>query len=322
MKKGEQAKDITIQNFPYLPKNYTVRKVEKKLEEKSYEDIDYIYVKDKNNKLCGVLSIKELFKQHKNTKLETFMKTKVFAVNADEDQEDVVKLAMDKDIKSVPVTKKGVLIGVVAHHKILDILHEEGIEDMLFSAGIEKFSSPAEEIIHASTKTHIKKRLPWLLLGLTGGVLAALTVGLFEDMLEVYVILAAFMPAVVYMADAIGNQTQTILIRSMALEELKIKEYILREFKVNTVLAAVLGSVFYVVVSIIWQDNFFASIIGLAIFATTLTAVLVGVGLPWFFDKMQYDPAVSTGPFSTAIIDLSSLIIYFVIAQTMITYLL
>lgn len=317
MNSKETAKHLLVKKVPYLNKEKKVRDAQKTLQKNNFENIDYIYLKNKEE-LCGVLSIKELFKNHPNTKLKNIMKTTVYTAQPNTDQEIVAKLAMDKDIKSVPVTKNNKLIGVIPHHTILDILHEEGIEDVLFTAGIEKFNNPAKEIIHASTLKHIKKRLPWLIVGLIGGILAALTVTLFENMLQVYVILAAFIPAVVYMADAIGNQTQTIFIRSMALEKLNFARYVWREIKVNLMLAAILGTIFYGTVLLFWQDHFFGLVIGVSIFVTAMVAVLVGTGLPWLFNKIDYDPAISTGPFSTAVIDLVSLLLYFAIATMMI----
>ncbi len=317
---SETAVSLMIKKVPFVNSDKTVKDVEKNLMNNKYENIEYIYVGEKDV-LAGVLSIKELFRQDKNKKVKDLMKKKVHSVNPNTDQEEVVKIAMKYNLKAVPVVENKKLLGVVPHHVILDILHKEGIEDLLHKAGVHPFEEPAHEIIHASTKTHFKKRLPWLLLGLLGGTLAALIVGIFEEILSVYVILAAFIPAVVYMADAIANQAQTIFIRSMALEDIKYKWYLLREFKINIFLALILAVIFYLVVLIGWNDSFFALVIGTSIFATTIFSVLIAVTLPVIFKKFNSDPAFSTGPFSTALVDLSSLIIYFGIAQLMITYL-
>ena len=317
---SETAGSLMIEKVPFVNSDKTVKDIEKNLMNNKYENIEYIYVGEKDV-LAGVLSIKELFRQDKNKKVKDLMKKKVHSVNPNTDQEEVVKIAMKYNLKAVPVVENKKLLGVVPHHVILDILHKEGIEDLLHKAGVHPFEEPAHEIIHASTKTHFKKRLPWLLLGLLGGTLAALIVGIFEEILSVYVILAAFIPAVVYMADAIANQAQTIFIRSMALEDIKYKWYLLREFKINIFLALILAVIFYLVVLIGWNDSFFALVIGTSIFATTIFSVLIAVTLPVIFKKFNSDPAFSTGPFSTALVDLSSLIIYFGIAQLMITYL-
>ena len=317
----ETAGNLMITNIPFIDSNKTVKEVEKELINNIFENIDYIYVNEKQ-KLVGVISIKDLFRQkNKNEKLKNFMNKKIYSVKTSTDQEKVVEVAMKHNLKAVPVVEGKKLLGVVPHHIILDVLHKEGVEDLLHKAGIHPFEEPAHEIIHASTKKHFEKRLPWLMLGLLGGTLAAVVVGFFEDILSIYVILAAFIPAIVYMADAIANQAQTIFIRSMALEEINYKWYVFREFKINLFLALILAIVFYLVVLIGWKDPFFALVIGVSIFATALFSVLIAVSLPIVFKKFKTDPAFSTGPFSTALVDLSSLIIYFGIAQLMITYL-
>lgn len=321
MTSNKTAIDLVTKNILVIRSDNTVGDVERKLLDNKYEFIDYIYVVNYKENLTGVISIKELFREDKGSVLKRIMHGKVFSVKPEDDQEKAAKLALNKNIKAVPVVKGGNILGVIPYHSILSVLHEEGIEDLLYSAGIHDFEDPARDIIHASTFTHFKKRLPWLLLGLLGGTIAAMIVGVFEEMLDVYIILAAFIPAVVYMADAIGNQAQILFIRSMALEDVSYWNYILREMKVNLFLGLVISFVFYLVVLLGWSDAFFALVIGISILATTFISVLIAVILPILFKKFDFDPAVSTGPFSTAVIDLSSLLVYFGIASLMIAFL-
>jgi magnesium transporter len=282
--------------------------------------INYIYVVDKNNCLVGIISIKDLFRKDKNVLVKRIMQKEIFSVGLNTDQEKVALLALKKEIKSVPVVdKENHLLGVVPYHKILEVLHKEGIEDTLRTAGIHKFKDPAIEIINASTRTHVKKRLPWLILGLIGGIIAALIVDSFELMLNKYLLLAAFIPAIVYMADAVGAQSQTILIRSMALDKkLDWGKYSLREIKINLALGLLLGILFLVVFSIFWETSFFGIIIGVSIFVTVLVSMVISITLPLVFQKFNFDPAISSGPFATAVRDLTSLLVYFGVAHIMI----
>lgn len=319
--RGESAGYLLLKDVPVVPPSHLVKDIEELLVKESFEDVDYIYVeRPSDHFLIGVFSVKELFKQDEDVCAEDFMTEEVHSVRPSADQEDVVKLAIEKGLKSVPVVDHGCLLGVVPHHTLLRVIRDEGVEDSLFEAGIDRFDDPAHGIIHASARTHFKKRLPWLLLGLVGGTLAAVIVGGFEEVLGEFLILAAFIPAVVYMADAVGNQTQTIFIRSIALEDISLKRYLWREVKVTLGLGLVLGLIFFGMVSLIWDDAFFGVVIGTSVFLTSLIAMIVGTGLPWISKIFDYDPAVSTGPFSTALIDLVSLLVYFGVATGMIYF--
>jgi magnesium transporter len=318
----ETAGKLMFREMPTTTPDSTLRDVEKMLLKRThrFETIGYIYVLNKKQELVGVLSLKDIFRKEKDTLVREIMEKKVVSVRSNTDQERVALLALRNNLKAVPVVdKESHILGVVPYHVILGVLHREGIEDTLRAAGIHKFKDPAVEIITAPVKTHVKKRLPWLMLGLLGGIIAALIVNSFESMLDKYILLAAFIPAVVYMADAVGAQAQTIFIRSMALDKkLNIGKYAFREVKVNLLLGIILGTLFYIVFAIFWSSSFFGLIIGASIFATVIVSMGISILLPFIFQKLNSDPAISSGPFATAVRDLTSLLVYFGIAHLMI----
>jgi len=302
----------------------TIATVEKLLFQKmkELETINYIYVVDKHEKLKGVISIKDIFRLAKTTPITQAMTKKMVSVRSHTDQERVALLALQHNLKAIPVVdKKNRFLGVVPSDVILHVLDKENIEDILRFAGIRKFKDSAIGIIKASAGVHFRKRFPWLLLGLFGGILAAFVVQHFESALQAQLILATFIPAVVYMADAVGNQVQTIFIRSMALDhQLNLTKYIWREVKVNLSIALILGLVIAAVSWLWWQPAILGAILGLSIFSTVITATAVAILLPWFFSKIKYDPAIASGPFATIIRDMLNLIIYFTIAQAMLSF--
>lgn len=320
----ETAGKIMNSNVPFVDINSTIGDVEKIISKKAneYETLSYIYVLGKTRKLYGVLSIKDIFRYPKKTPVKKIMKREVFSVRSHTDQERATLIALEHGLKSVPVVdKEDNFLGVITPKVIIDTLHKEGIEDILRSAGINKFKNPAVDIIEASTMVHSKKRFPWLLIGLFGGVVAAIVVKFFENMLDAYVLLAAFIPAVVYMADAVGAQSQTIFIRSLALnKKLEMGKYFSRELKVNVILGSLLGLIFYFVVLIGWglDSSFFALILGISIFSTVLISMAISLILPLIFQKLNFDPAITSGPIGTAVRDLTSLVVYFVIAHFLI----
>lgn len=282
----------------------------------SYKTINYVYFVDETKKLVGVLSIKELLCCAEDHTVETLVTREIYTVTADSDQEHVVLLALRHGIKAVPVIdSSGVFLGVVTSDTILTILHSESIEDALHHTGTVIFEDPLTSLRTGSALLHFKKRIPWLIMGLAGGIGAALVIEAFESTLEQLLILATFIPLVVYMADAVGSQSQTIFIRSLALPDtLSIRGYILRELKVTALIAVVLSSIMFVVLSLWFSSFLIGSIVALTILIGVSVSVLIAMTLPYTFKKFNFDPALASGPFATVLCDTSSLLIYFSVA--------
>jgi magnesium transporter len=306
---------------PTISPESTIKTLEEKLHKHmvDYETINYTYVVDQHNHLIGIVSIKEIFRQPKSKKIEAIMKDSVVSVRAHTDQERVSYLAMKNNLKAMPVVDKdNHFLGIVPADIIQSILYSEAEEDLMKSAGITPFGS---EGIKAGTWIHIKKRLPWLVLGLIGGMVAAFVIGRFEHALEQEILLAAFIPAIVYMADAVGSQSQTIFIRSMALDrKINILSYFFHELKVSIAMSVILG-ILVSLIACFWQGSFVIGVIlALSMFITIIVASVIAIIMPWLFERLKYDPAVASGPFATIIRDLLSIIIYFLIATSVLSY--
>jgi len=291
-----------------------------KLKTKEFETINYIYVTNQANQLVGVFSIKEIFRQPDETKVCEIMKKNFVVVRPRSHRQKAAALAVKHNLKAIPVIEKnGLFLGILPSDTILNILHEENIEDILYSAGItmtEVQENGSKLLIDATVLTHFRRRLPWLLVGLGGGILAAFVVQFFEESLKNNILLALFIPLVVYMADAVGTQTQTLYIRSMAIDSvLNLKKYIFREIKVGLALSVVLGLSITILSISYWKVPMVGFILGLSVFTTVLASMAIAIFLPWFFSKIKYDPAIASGPFATVIRDILSLLIYFLIAQ-------
>lgn len=310
-----------IQNIPLVFAKDSILDVKKILFEKmkELETINYIYVIDEQEKLVGVFSIKEIFQRPEETKVEDIMQTQIVTARPYTDQERVAILALNHNLKAIPVMDKdGRFLGVVPSDVILNILHSENVEDILRFAGIYKRELTPAKVIRAPAGILAKARLPWLILGLFGGILAAQVVNFFESSLKTHFILAAFIPLIVYMADAVGTQTETLFIRSLALDtQLNIKGYLWREIKISFFIALVLG-VFLSIVSIFWfRLPYIGLILGISLFLTVIIAILIAVLIPLILQKFKKDPALGSGPFATIITDVASLIIYFTVATLM-----
>lgn len=167
----------------------------------------------------------------------------------------------------------------------------------------------------------IKSRLPWLILGVFGGVIAASVISSFEDLLSNFLVLAAFIPVLVYMSDAPGTQSETLIIRSIALDpKLSLRSYFLREFKVSAALAITCAIIICITAIIGWKNPLIGIIIGFSMFLSIIAAVFISTFFPLVFRKFGYDPAVATGPFATMVSDISTLAIYFTVATLFLDY--
>jgi magnesium transporter len=319
----DTAGERMITTIPYVKIGQSISDIQEKLLKtaKNFKTLDYVYVIDEENVLKGVASIKEILQSPKNLKIEKVMKRKLVVAHSLMHQETVVQLALTNNIKAVPVVDKdNHLLGIVPYDTILQIFHEEVHEDIFKSAGIHR-PERGLNVIKASTSKMLKVRLPWIIVGLVGGIIAASIVGNFENVLSTYLVLAMFMPVLVYMSDAIGTQSETLIVRSMALDpKFSIKTYLSKEFKVAIYLASVCAIFLAVTAMLGWGVYLLGIVIGLSMFLSIIVAVLVATFLPLMLRKLKLDPAVATGPFATVITDILTLAIYFGVASVLIGY--
>lgn len=283
----------------------------------SFISIDYIYVLV-NHALTGVFSIHELMSEKGTSVVESFMTKEVAFVHALTDREHVAQLALAQSIKAVPVVdENGAFMGVVTADTVLQILNEEHIEDALKAAGIA--GSVRRHHVDKSIFRQVITRTPWLIIGLFGGVMAAGIIEFFESIISKQIVIAAFIPAVVYMADAVGNQSEMLIIRALSKKHksFKLSSYLGREIVIGLFVGIILAGTIFVL-SYIWMQNMALSIVlSIAVVATVLFSICIAILLPWFFEKLKFDPAVASGPLVTVISDVSSVTIYLFIATAL-----
>jgi magnesium transporter len=319
----KSAARIATADVPIVSPDAIIADVEALLTKrtKDFETINYVYVVDADQSLKGVLSVKEVFRAPKSKPVRELMVTKLVTVRPTTHRERAALKAIKHSLKAIPIVDKNEhFIGVVSSDAMLDILHTEPIEDALHFVGVDSNHDPIKLLATASAWVHIKKRIPWLAVGLVGGLIAASVIGTFEGLVKEYLVLAAFIPAIMYMADAVGGQTQTIFIRSLAFDHaLGIRAYLLRELRVGVSIGLFFSAAIAAVSFIIWQHVGLALTFGISLFLTIQIAVLVAMALPWLLIKLKQDPAIGTGPFATILRDLTSLLIYFGVAHILLS---
>jgi magnesium transporter len=318
---NESAGRKMIEQVPLCYLDNTILDVRKILFQKmkELETINYIYVVNKNKKLVGVFSIKEIFRCSERTSIKEIAEREVVKVRPYTDQERVAILALENNLKSIPVVDKNdKFLGVVPSDIILDILYSENLEDFLKMAGIK---SPLQKILKGSALYLFKIRIPWLVLGLLGGIVGATIISFFEGPLKENFILASFIPLILYMSGAVGNQTEILLIRNMTIDnKISIGRYFFRELRTSLFIALILASLLFLVSLIFFNAPYYISIIlSSSLFIAIFVSVLVGVFMPYSLKAIGKDPAIGSGPFSTIVRDVLSLIIYFIIATSLLS---
>ncbi|SRR6056297_386408 len=313
----ESAERIATKKVPTIFSSSTIGELVSYLENKvsSFDSIDYIYVLNRKRELVGVLSIKETLRQPRKSLVSSIMKKDIVKAAPFTDQEKISYLSLKNNIKAVPVVDKNhKFLGAVLSDTILKVLYGEMREDIAHLAGAP--DSPEQSAVDMSVGKIIKHRLPWLFLGLVGGILAAEIVGIFEHTLSENIILASFMPLIMYMGGATLSQTQAFFIRDLAFrDDLPFLKYVLKQLAAILVIALVLSGVIYLISFFRFGFSEVGTVLAVALFAVLCTTVITGLFIPLFFLKIKKDPADGSGPLSTIIQDILGVMIYFLIAS-------
>jgi magnesium transporter len=229
-------------------------------------------------------------------------------------------MALRRNIKAVPVIERdGRLLGVLSPDALLHILYREMQDDTLHMAGIHHRGVHHEQIfdniLQISVWRSLLHRFPWLLLGLLGGIAAASIIGLFEATLQQHLLLAAFIPLLVYMSDAVGTQMEAFIIRDLAIDQrLRFGRYFLRQLSIIACLGFVFGGLLFLAIAGLYGEFQIAVVLGFSLFVGIISSVFTGLIIPYLFSRFRMDPANASGPTATIIQDLMTVVIYFSVA--------
>ncbi len=309
--------------FPRVKIGGQIRDAEKLLLDNAdvFDTIDYLYVVDDDNVLKGVISIKELYTSKKDASIEEIMEKKLVVARPLTHQERLIYLALSNKIKAIPVVdRERHLLGIVPYDTVLQVFNEEVRDDIFKFGGIFHKVGKEYATIKSSAETMIKTRLPWLTIGVLGGTITASIISSFEHVLNTLLALAAFAPVLAYLSDAVGTQSETLTVRSIALDpQLSLKAYFVREFIIALALAATSGFLLSAIALVGWRNSTLGFIVGLSMFISVISAVFISTGFPFLFKKASIDPAVASGPFATMISDVATVTIYFSIASLLLS---
>ena len=273
------------------------------------ESLYYIWVVDDLGELVGVISLKDLVLEPTDRKISDIMNPEVISVYVDTDQEEVARLVKKYDLVAIPVVGDDHrLVGRITHDDIIDVIEEEADEDISLMAGVID-----QEITEESALKISKARLPWLIAGLFGGIIAAAVINQFESSLEKVLALSFFFPVIMAMGGSTGTQAATIVVRGLATGDIglmNIGKRLWMEMRVALVNALVCGIILALIVGTWVSDYGLGSVVGLALVLIIVNAGVIGSAVPMALKKWNIDPALATGPFVTTSNDILSLLIY------------
>jgi len=287
-------------------------------EQQEAEMAFYIYVVDENEKLTGIISLRQLLMVAPGTILRNVMITKIVSVYPETDQEEVARIISRYNFLALPVVdRENKLLGIVTVDDIIDVIREEATEDFLQMAGVGK----DREILLKTPIQAVRMRFPWLFATFIGGIIISAIVVRFQHILDKFVILAAFMPIVAGMGGNVGSQSSTIVVRGLATGRVNVQQIfhvLFDQMKIGLILGVLYGVLLTLFSNILYHTSAnivnIGAVIGFALCCELFIAASLGALVPMMLHRLNIDPAVATGPMVSTTLDITGILIYFSIA--------
>ena len=277
------------------------------------EKIYAVYVVDDNDKLLGRVSLMEIIIAKSTTKIADIYNSEIISVYTYQKEEEIAEIMQKYDLEAVPVINvQGKLVGRITVDDIIDVITELADQEIKLMAGIAEDVEEDDNVWILS-----RARLPWLIIGLFGGLVGARFIGVFEEDLMKVASLAFFIPLIIATGGNVGIQSSALVVQSLA----SITAFETSAWKkfIKTLLVAILNGV--VLSGLVYAFVFFlygatlAFVVSVALFSVVMLASLLGTAIPLALDKIGFNPALASGPFITTTIDLLGLAVYFIVAH-------
>lgn len=278
------------------------------------DEVYYVYVVDDNEVLKGTLSLKKLLINSSNKKISNIINRDVISVKADTDSEEVANIMNKYDLVALPVVDAlNRLVGRITIDDIVDVIREEAERDYQLVSGITQDVESSD-----SAWILTRARIPWLFIGLFGGIIAALVMGVYEVDLGLNPKMAFFIPLIAAMGGNVGVQSSSIIVQALASNSMgfeSIGRKLFKELGVATLNGIILSTVIFSY-NYFFSDSFALTItVSTALFSVIIFASMFGTFVPMVLNKFDIDPALATGPFITTVNDIMGLFIYLIIGR-------
>jgi magnesium transporter len=320
--KEDTAGGIMALEFLSMPADATVNKTIEKIREvrEEFDNLYNIWVVDENECLLGSVTLTDLVLAAGSARLGDIMEEDVLHVRADMDQEDVANFFSKYDLISAPVVDESMkLVGRITVDDIVDVLEEEGSEDLAYMAG-----APDEEVLEESTFVLSRARLPWLLVAFVGEIIAAFILDSFQATITQKLMTAFFIPIVMAMGGSTGQQASVIVVRGLATGDINLSDTrsrLFKEFRISLVNSSVFSMLLFVIVYL-WDGLLFAGILSISLFIVINNAAFIGALVPLTFKRFKIDPALAAAPFVSTSNDILGLLIYLTITMLSLKFLI
>ena len=310
---GRETSADHIDRSPLLARPAdTAGVVRQQLRSQGRSDWELVCVIGDDGRLLGTLTAAELLALPDDSALGGAVHRDPPRVRSDADQEKMASVALHHGVAAMPVVDDaGRLVGVVGSTALMDILRREHVEDLHRLAGITRESTNARNSLEEPPLRRARHRLPWLVVGLGGSMVATLIVARFESALTAKPELAFFVPGLVYLADAIGTQSEAVAVRGLSLSHVGIGRLIGSELRTGLLIGVVLALLALPMIWLAFGEPRLAVAVALALAGASIVASVLGLVLPWLLARFGSDPAYGSGPLATIVQDVLSLLIYF-----------
>ena len=316
------AGSIMTTEFLALPEETTVKDAIQQLQQETKaETVFYIYATDRDGKLSGVVSLRELLVVAPSAPLKSLLTREVISVTVETDQEEVARQVANYNLLAIPVVADGGrLVGIITVDDIVDVIREEDTKDMLKMAG----AAEEDAEMHTSSLQAVGLRLPWLFTNLVGSLVSGLILWWFRFTIQEVVAIVTFIPVIAAMGGNLGLQSSTLIIRGLATGRVELSDIwkvVFRELRIGLTLGLICGTLL-LLAGWIWQGSgFLGLVVGSAILMTFLISASVATVTPLMLKKCKIDPAVAAGPFITTAMDITGVTIYLGLATMMLEHL-
>lgn len=278
----------------------------------SFEDVSHVFVLDADERLAGIARLTDVLASPPTTRIGDLVnQTADLAITLDTDRETAASAAIRSGHTVLPIVDTDRKFrGALSGRTLIRILREEHLEDLHHMAGIMTGSERAQAALSAPPHRRALYRLPWLLVGLIGSALSAAVMAHYEHAFEELLAAVYFIPALVYLADAVGTQSEAVAVRGLSLAKGSFRAFLLGEFATGLLIGLVLSLLAFPLVLTLVADYRFAAAVAVSLFASASLATAFGFALPWIFERLGLDPAHGAGPIGTVIQDLLTIFIY------------
>lgn len=282
-----------------------------------YRKISYVYFQDIEGKLTGSAPFQKLLSLPDTTKLSEVSTRNIKYCYLESTAELAVSIAIQNKVTDLPVVDHlGKLKGVITSASLITMIGDLYADKTYKNGGMVVGKGSLYQMLLRGQELKIfLARIPWLLFGIIGTILTATIVSPFENYIHSHISLAFFIPAIIFISDIVETQSETVFIRTLALrEDVHLFKYMIKELLITIPLGIIIGSTFAFIIYLSQKDTIIAPIIGISLALNTAASSIIAIALPTIFRQLKIDPAVISGTFSSIILYIINLMIYFMVA--------